>query len=181
VSFTNTGGDGLQQPDRQRARWTLAGTNTGFKHVGRDESRQLGRDLPHEERCRNVAAHRGEHYTGATAVNRGPLSWSRHLSGGGAFTVASGASLRRRRAGRSRPAASRWPPRGLNISGGGAVTPGVLTLALGTGSLDLSATAGTGTGELGFTLGTASDKVVLSSAGSTLNIGTGLLSLADSR
>ncbi|HEY8967090.1 MAG TPA: PEP-CTERM sorting domain-containing protein, partial [Candidatus Methylacidiphilales bacterium] len=76
---------------------------------------------------------------------------------------------------------------GINVSGGGAVPlfsggtvgPGTLTLNLGSGSLDMSAVAGSGAGELTFVLGSVSDKVKLSSATSTLVLGSGLLGIAD--
>lgn len=116
-------------------------------------------------------------YTGTTDVRGGLLLVTGTHTGGGAYTVESGARL----GGHGTIAASGIAVNaggGLNLSNGGAIAPGTLTLALGTNSLDLSAMATGGSGALAFSLGTSSDKVLLTGNG-TLNLGGGLLGFGD--
>jgi autotransporter-associated beta strand protein len=113
--------------------------------------------------------------TGATMVNAGGLIVSGALNGTSSVSVQGGALLG------GKGTITTTANGSVTLSAGANVTPGdsaaeTLTLALGTGSLDLSAAAGL-FGYLQFELGAAADRVLLSSG--NLNIGTGGLDLDD--
>jgi autotransporter-associated beta strand protein len=113
-------------------------------------------------------------YTGTTTVTAGGLIVSGTLNGTSSVSVQNAALL----------GGSGTITTGANgsvsLAAGTSLAPGdgagTLTLVLGTGSLDLSATAGL-TGYLRFELGPTADRVLLSSG--NLNIGTGGLDLDD--
>lgn len=113
-------------------------------------------------------------YTGPTSVNAGRLAVSGSLNGTSSVSVMSNASL----GGKGTIATSF--DGSVTVASGGKLSPGdsigTLTLALGGGSLDLSATAGLA-GYLEFELGSTVDRVLLNSG--TLNIGSGGLDLDD--
>ena len=115
-------------------------------------------------------------YNGATNVNGGTLIVSGSLNGTTSVNVNSGGTL----AGNG--SITTGGNGNVTVAGGGSLAPGddaapaPLTLALGTGVLDLSAAAG-GTGYLKFALGLTSDQIALNSG--SLNIGAGLLNLND--
>lgn len=111
-------------------------------------------------------------YTGATTVNGGAVIVSGALNGTASVAVKSGGTI----GGAGSIATS--GNGSVTVSSGGGISPGdgssdsgTLTLALGTGHLDVSAAVG-GIGWLHFDLGVSSDQITLTSG--TLNIGTGL-------
>lgn len=117
-------------------------------------------------------------YAGATNVSGGTLLVNNAISGTSGVTVSSGATL-----GGSGSITTGSGSFGIAVQSGASLAPGALlnatgtlTLALGTGQLDVSAAAG-GTGWLKFELGTASDQIKLDTG--TFNIGSLGLDLDD--
>ena len=116
-------------------------------------------------------------YTSNTVVSVGALfvNGTHTNRGGGTYSIASGATL----GGNGLIALNNT---NVTVAAGGRLSPGptnnavgTLTLALGSGVLDLSAAAGT-TGALAFDLnGGAADQIYLNSG--TVNLGSGLLNL----
>lgn len=119
-------------------------------------------------------------YTGTTTVAVGTLIVDGGHSGAGAYSVASGAILGGGGSISTANNAGVTLATGAKLSPGGLDNPGTLELDLGTGSLSISsAVNGNNTQSLLFTLGTASDKISLTNASSSLVIGTGLLEFND--
>jgi autotransporter-associated beta strand protein len=118
-------------------------------------------------------------YTGTTTVAAGKLLVNGTNSGGGAYTVNSGATLGG--SGTIQTANNA----GVSVLTGGSLSPGnspgVLSMDLGSGVLDISGAASGSTASMLFDLdlpGT-SDEVVLTNAASSLKIGSGLLDQGD--
>ena len=115
-------------------------------------------------------------YTGATNINAGTVVVSGSLNGTTSVAVNHGGVLG------GNGAITTGNNGNVTVASGGSLAPGLLsspgtlTLSLGTGLLDVSATAG-GTGWLLYALGTTSDEIQLTSG--TLNIGTNGLQLND--
>lgn len=112
--------------------------------------------------------------TGPTTVNGGALVVSGALNATSSVSVQGGALLGGKGTISTSSNGNVTLIAGSNLAPGDSV--GTLTLALGTGSLDLSATAGLA-GYLQFELGATADRILLNSG--TLNIGTGGLDLDD--
>jgi hypothetical protein len=115
--------------------------------------------------------------TGTTYVNAGSLYVNGTHTGAGLYVVATGATL-------GGNGSITTNNQNVNLSIGAKLSPGALgsagtlTLALGTGQLNINtAVSGFTTGALTFDLGATSDKIVLTSG--TLAIGTGGLSFSD--
>ena len=118
-------------------------------------------------------------YTGTTSVTSGLLLETGTHTGAGAYSVTGGALGG---AGGSITTAGNAGITvanggGLSVSDGGLITPGTLTLALGTGSLDISGAVQNASPSLTFVLGSSSDQVKLTSG--TLVIGSGNLNIND--
>ncbi|WP_043585021.1 autotransporter-associated beta strand repeat-containing protein [Geminisphaera colitermitum] len=119
-------------------------------------------------------------YNGVTTVSAGVLLVNGTHTGGAAYTVNAGGTLGGAGIITTAGNAGVTVATGGRISAGSASSAGTLTLNLGTGTLDLSATFVGDSASLLFRLGapSASDKIVLG-AGTTLNIGSDALSFGD--
>ena len=121
-------------------------------------------------------------YTQPTTVTAGTLLVNGAQTGGGLLTVTSGGTVGGSGSYATAGNAGATLASGARLSPGNATTPGTMTLDLGTGSLNISAAVTPANSQsLVFQLGTtaASDRVLLSNAASTLNIGVGNLNFDD--
>lgn len=117
-------------------------------------------------------------YTGTTDINVGTLLVNGMHTGGGAYTINSGGTLG------GTGTITTAGNAGVVLASGGKLSPGAsageLKLDLGTGVLNISAgITASDSQSLNFELGTSSDRITLTNAGSTLDIGSGLLEFDD--
>ena len=114
-------------------------------------------------------------FTGATTLSAGSLLINGSLANTAGVSVANGALLGGSGSIATAGNGSVTLALGAKLSPG--ASPGTLTLALGTGQLDISAVGLANAQSLLFDLGTTSDEILLSAG--TLNIGNGALGFAD--
>lgn len=117
-------------------------------------------------------------YTGTTVISLGTLLVTGTHTGGGAYSINSGGTLG------GNGTITTASNAGVTLAAGGKLSPGTsagnLQFDLGSGVLNLSAGVTSSNSQaLLFELGSSSDKITLTNAGSSLNIGSGLLEFDD--